>query len=109
MQIVDFVSLVFDETRSASTFAEAFDVLWVNGTSDMNELLDRQLLAALLNFANGSIGWDELVDTDGDTADDTAFSAVIAAAEAVRNNPASTREEFEAQKDLLETINLGLA
>lgn len=109
LEIVDFVSLVFGETRSASTFAEAYDVLRVNGTSDMRQLLDRQLLAALLNFANGSIGWDELVDTNGDSIDDTAFSAVIATAEAVRNNPASTKAQIQAQKNLLERINLGQA
>jgi hypothetical protein len=33
---------------------------------------------------------------------------VIATAEAVRANPASTDAELEAQKDLLEQINLGL-
>jgi hypothetical protein len=85
------------------------DVLWTNGASPMSELLDRQLLAALLNFANGSVGWAELVDTDGDGVDDTAFSAVIAAAEAARVNPASTTSELEAHKNLLERINLGLA
>jgi hypothetical protein len=74
----------------------------------MSELLDRQLLAALLNFANGSVGWDELIDTDGDGVDDTTFSDVIAAAESVRADPTATRAQLEAQKDLLERINLGL-
>jgi hypothetical protein len=109
LAIVDFVSTIFSEVRAAGTIAEAVDVLRVNGTSDMAELLDRQLMAALLNFVNGSIAWDELIDTDGDTVGDTAFSDVIAAAEAVRANPASTDEELEEQKDLLEQINLGLA
>jgi len=109
LEIVDFVSLIFSEVRPASTFAEAFDVLRVNATSDMAELLDRQLLAALLNFANGSVGWDQLIDTDGDFIGDTAFSDVIVAAEAVRANPASTQAELEAVKDLLEAINLGYA
>jgi hypothetical protein len=109
LAIVDFVSTIFSEVRAAGTIAEAVDVLRVNGRTDMSELLDRQLLAALLNFTNGSVAWDELIDTDGDTVGDTAFSDVIATAEAVRANPASTREELEAQKDLLEQINLGLA
>ena len=63
----------------------------------------------MLNFTNGSVAWDALIDTDGDSVGDTAFSDVIAAAEAVRANPASTLEELEAQNDLLEQINLGLA
>jgi hypothetical protein len=37
------------------------------------------------------------------------FSAVIGAAEAARNNPASTPAELESSKNLLERINLGLA
>jgi hypothetical protein len=109
LAIVDFVSTIFSEVRAAGTIEEALDVLFVNGRSDMAELLDRQLLAALLNFVNGSIGWDQLIDTDGDAVPDTAFSDVIATAETVRANPASTLEELEAQKDLLEQINLGLA
>ena len=84
-------------------------MLRVNGTSDMAELLDRQLLAALLNFANGSVAWDQLIDTDGDNVGDTEFSAVIAAAENVRANPASTHDMLEAYKNLLEAINLGNA
>ena len=109
LAVVDFVSTIFSEVRAAGTIAEAMDVLKVNGSSDMRELLDRQLLAALLNFVNGSVGWDQLIDTDGDALGDTAFSDVIATAEAVRANPASTQAELEAQKDLLEQINLGLA
>jgi hypothetical protein len=109
LAIVDFVSTIFSEVRAAGTIAEAVDVLRVNGTSEMAELLDRQLLAALLNFANGSVAWDALIDTDGDTVGDTAFSDVISTAEAVRANPASTREELEVHKDLLEQVNLGLA
>jgi hypothetical protein len=109
LDIVDFVSQVFSEVRSVTNFDEAVDVLRVDGTSDITELLDRQLLAALLNFANGSVGWNELVDTSGDGVGDAAFSTVVAAAEAVRTNPASTQDLLEAQKNLLERINLGLA
>jgi hypothetical protein len=65
-----------------------------------------QLLAALLNFANGAVGWDQLIDTNGDTVGDTAFSDVIVAAEAVRTGP-HTAAELEVHKGLLETINLG--
>jgi len=67
------------------------------------------LLAALINFANGEPDWNELIDTNGDSAGDTPFLNVIATAEAVRNNPTSTKEQIVAQKDLLERINLGTA
>ena len=106
LEIVGYMSLVFDEVRDASTFASAHDVLSVKKTAEMSELLDRQLLAAWLNFANGSIEYDELVDTDGDNVPDTAFADALAAAEAVRLNPAATHAELEEQKDILERINL---
>ena len=106
LAIVNFVSSVFSEETPASTRAEALAVL--NGKGEaMEPVLDRQLLAALLNFVNGSVAWDQLIDTDGDSVGDTAFSDVIVNAEAIRLNPTSTRAELEAQKDLLEDINLG--
>ena len=105
---MNYVSLVFDEEVPLTTLQQAFGVLKANAKV-MEDALDRQLLGALLNFANGAVEWDQLIDTDGDSIGDTAFSDVIAAAEAVRLNPASTRDELEAQKDLLELINLGLA
>ena len=106
LEIAAFVSLVFDEVRDASTIAAAFDVLRVNNQVADTEQLDRQLLAALLNFANGAIGWNELVDADGNGTPDTAFSAAVAAAEAVRLNPLATKAQIVAQKDVLERINL---
>jgi hypothetical protein len=108
LAIVNHVSLVFDEEVPLTTLQDAVGVLKANA-SEMIDQLDRQLLAALLNFANGAVEWDELIDTDGNGIGDTAFSAVIAQAESVRLNPASTRGQLEAQKDLLEAINLGLA
>ena len=109
LDIVTFVSLVFNETRPAATIPQAHNVLKVGGNTSKKDQLDRQLLAALLNFANGDPTLDELVDTNGDGTGDTPFLTVIAVAEAVRNNPASTDAQIEAQKDLLEKINLGQA
>ncbi|HKZ75728.1 MAG TPA: PKD domain-containing protein [Actinomycetota bacterium] len=105
LDIAGFMSSVFNEERDASTPANARDVLKVNQTSDMAERLDRQLLAAWLNFANGALDLSEMVDTVGGSAPDTTFGAAIAAAEAVRLDPASTRAELEEQKDILERIN----
>jgi hypothetical protein len=109
LKIVGFVSTVFDEVTDASTIAKAYDVLKVGGGTTAKEQFDRQLLAALLNFANGEPDWNELVDTNGDKVGDTPFLQVIVAAEAVRTNPASTAAQIIAQKDLLERINLGKA
>jgi hypothetical protein len=74
-----------------------------NGGSEL-EKLDRALLTAWLNFANGAFGYDELVDTDGG-GPDTAFNVVLAAAEAVRVNPASTEAQLRAQRQILQRIS----
>jgi serine protease len=106
LQIVGWMSSVFDEARTAATVAAAFDVLAVGGSGGSpTQLLDRQLLTGWLNFANGAIDFGQLVDTNGDGTPDTAFSSLMANAEAVRLNPASTSAQLLAQKDLLERIN----
>ena len=102
------MSAVFDEVRNGtSSFAAAASVLQTGGSKGvLTQELDRQLLAAWLNFANGGYGWDQLVDTDGDRVADTAFSSAITSAEAVRLDPNATRAQIEAQKRVLESINL---
>jgi subtilisin family serine protease len=107
LEIVGLVSSVFHELTDASTPARARDVLRnPSGSSSVEVQLDRQLLAAWLNFANGAVAWDELVDTDGDGVADTEFGVVVSAAEADRLNPASTDAVLEAHKDVLELINV---
>lgn len=106
LEIVGLVSSVFDELTDASTPAKARGVLRnPSAASDVRVQLDRQLLAAWLNFANGAVGWDELVDTDGDGVVDTEFGVVVSAAEADRVNPASSDAVLEAHKDVLELFN----
>ena len=111
LEITGYVSLVFDETRDASTIALAAGVLSLQEPPNLLELrhLDAELLAAWLNLANGTIRYDELIDTDKDGVPDTAFHTVMAGAEAVRNNPASTKEEIVEQRDLLRRVNRGAA
>ncbi len=83
-----------------------FDVLFVGGSGgSAAQQLDRQLLTAWLNFANGAFDYAELVDTNGDKIVDTPFSLVMANAEAVRLNPSSTDSQLRAQRDILERIN----
>jgi hypothetical protein len=106
LQIVAFMSKVFNEVTDASTVANAFDVLYVGGNNgSAKQQLDRQLLTAWLNFANGSFDLGSMVDTNGDHVADTSFADVMATAEAVRLNPASTADQLRAQRDILERIN----
>jgi hypothetical protein len=106
LDIAAHMSTVFNELRNASTSAAAQAVLKTSGSSSMRELLDAQLLAAWLNFADGRIGLADLVDTNFNNVVDTPFGVAIATAEAVRANPASTRAQLERQKNILEGINV---
>jgi len=107
LAIASYMSQVFSEVRPLATLQDAQDIpVREPDKGSMRDLLDMQLLAAWLNFANGSIGYTELVDTNGDGTPDTAFNVAMAAAEAVRLNPASTDAQLEQQKNILERINL---
>ena len=97
---------MFNEVRDASTRANAHDDIFVAGNKgSATQLLDRQLLTAWVNFANGGVEWTEMLDTDGNGTLDTSFVNVMTTAEAVRLNPASTKAQLLAQKDILERIN----
>ena len=105
LDIVTFMSTVFNEETSVATIAQAKTLLKGGKKRPMETIFDRQLLAAWLNFANGAINLDTLVDTDGDGVPDTTFSDIVSAAESARLNPATSPEELEVHKDLLELIN----
>ena len=106
LDIVGHMSSVFNELRNASTPAAATAVLTTSGSSSMRDIMDAQLLAAWLNFADGRVGLADLVDTNFNHVVDTPFGTAIATAEAVRANPASTRAQLERQKNILEAINV---
>ena len=107
LDMVGYLSQVFNEVRDASTIPHAIDVLDVNlNNGSMEEIFDRQLLAVWLNFANGSLTLDQMVDTNGDGTPDTTFANAVSTAESVRLNPAATRSELEQQKNILEAINM---
>lgn len=106
LAIVGFMSAVFHEEVDVSTRQKAAQLLHPGGKKNMGDLLDTQLLAAWLNFANGAFGWDDLVDTDGDKVPDTAFSTAVIAAETVRLDALATPAQLEMQKNILERINV---
>jgi hypothetical protein len=104
LQIVSFASRIFNEVRNASTIPAAFDVLRLNGNGGSEkEKFDRELLTAWLNFANGSVGYNELIDL-GHGRPDTPFSVIVASAEAVRANPAATDTQLRVQRQLLQHV-----
>jgi hypothetical protein len=103
--MVNIASAVFSEQVPASTIEEARGVMWARGPS-MRDKAEAQLLAAWLNFAHGSVGWDEMIDTDGDGVDDTPFHQVMPEAEATLLDAEATHKELVHAKDLAEAVNL---
>ena len=107
LEIADFASRVFSELTPAQTLALARSVLNPPTTrTTAAQQLDRQLLAAWLNFANGSVDLTSLVDTNGDRRVDTPFLTVMVTAETVRLAAGSTSAQLVAQKDVVERLNL---
>jgi hypothetical protein len=105
VDIIGYMSTVFDEARLASTFAQAEDILWTNGPTTTAEQFDKNLLTAWLNFADGTIEYDMMLDLDKDGTPETTFLAAVAAAEAVRLDPTSTEDELQAQKNFLGSLH----
>ena len=106
LQIAGFASQVFNEAVDVSTFDKAQKLLFSSGKPVSKiEQLDRDLLTAWLNFADGAVGHDELVDTNGNGVVDTEFHSAIENAETVRLNPASTAAEIDDQRTIVSAIN----
>ena len=105
LAIVNHASSLFSEATPLNTLSEARTVMDAKG-SGMRPKAQAQLLAAWLNFAHGSVAWEELVDADGDGIADTAFHQVVAQAEAILLRPDATQQDLVRAKDLAEAVNL---
>ncbi len=107
LTIANHLSIIFSERREANTLAQAGAILQNSGGGgDMSRNLDQQLFAAWINLADGGYRWEQLVDSNGDGSLDVTFGAAMQAAEAVRANASSTRAQLEAQKNIIERLNL---
>lgn len=106
LEIAAYLSKVFDEARDASTFPKAQAVLFDQGkpVSKLDQL-DRDLLTAWLNFANGAVAWNEQVDTDGNGTADTPFHEAMEQAESVRLDASATPAQIDAQRAVVQSIN----
>ena len=106
LKIAGFVSRVFHEARDVSAFDKASKLLFSQGNSvSKRDQLDRDLLTAWLNFANGAVGYAELVDTDANGTKDTQFHTVVEAAEAVRLSGSATAAQLDQQRIIISRIN----
>jgi hypothetical protein len=105
LEIVRHLSRVFDFFVPVDTFEQARDILNTKQTSNDRQIMQRQLLAAWLNVANGSTRWFDLVDTDGNRTADTPLHVVLAQSEALRLDPTATRAQLLAQENVLKIVN----
>jgi hypothetical protein len=107
LDVVNHLSSLFSEVVDADSRPDATAVLDPShSTGNIRVQLDRQLLALWLNFANGAIDYDTLVDTDFNHAPDTALLDVLCAAEAARLNPATPPSVLQNWKNIVEAVNL---
>ena len=123
--VVRHCSKVFSETRDISTLQGAFDVLFLGApgtrgeeqTDDVigvggggrsgREQLDRELLVTWLNFAQGTFGYFEGLDTDADGIGDMAFAAVLDGIETTRLDPDATEGALHRAIGSLHALNVG--
>jgi hypothetical protein len=103
LEIAGFFSLVFPQDL---TRAQAEKLLNAPSKAPAPVVFDQQALAAWLNFANGAVKLDTLVDTDGNASLDSTFGATMLVAETVRTNPAATAAQIRTQKNIVERIVL---
>jgi len=94
LSIVGFMSEVFDEPISAE------NLLWLKKAS-MEERAKQQLLASWLNFANGAVGVDDMVDTNYDGIGDMKFKEAVKLAEDILINGG----DYEQAKNICDSIN----
>ena len=92
LEIVNAVSSVFSETYPVNTLADVHTVLSPTG-SDRRLYARAQLMAAWLQFASGAVDFDATIQLNGGNV---AFLDLMANAEAVINNPASTDAQLHA-------------
>jgi hypothetical protein len=85
------------------TAADAVDVLQPS-SSDERLKLRREILTMWLDYANGAVGYGQLIDANGDGRPDTAFRDVMATAEQVGLNPAASQSQLRDQRQLLAKI-----
>ena len=99
LNIVNFSSAVFSEEVPASTLAEARALL----NDDDDDGAIGQTLAAWLNFASGTVLWDESVTVDPVLV--LPFHQLIAEVEAILLDPFATHRDIEHANDLAEAVN----
>ena len=88
LDIINFASGFFSEEELARDIMEARTVMWAKGFM-MCDKAEAWLLSSWLNFANGGVEWDEMINTDFFGKPDYPFYEVMNKVECIlsRENP----------------------
>lgn len=105
LDIAGVMSTVFNEVTDVSTVQKAITLLQKSGAPSSEDQFDIQLLAAWLNFADGRVALDDMVDVDGRKGLDMTFGDLITQAEQIRLDPNATKAQLTTQKTRLERVN----
>jgi PKD repeat protein len=105
LDMVGFSSSYFSEYADTST-VEAASIIMNPKGSEMRDKAQAQLLAAWLNFANGSVSWTEMIDVDQDGSTDLPLYEVLRQTESILLTNDASHEDLVLAKDLAESINL---
>ncbi|MFD6139008.1 discoidin domain-containing protein [Promicromonospora sp. NPDC060271] len=90
---------VFDEVVDLTTLDDAVQVLWAPNHDEWVDVIDRQLLAAWLNVAAGSVSLEDPV-AGGSTVGD-----LLHAVEAARLHAGTARADLKEYKSALEAVS----
>jgi hypothetical protein len=91
LEIVRFVSGVFDEDVSLADTADATDVLSPTG-SNKRAVATADLLTAWLHFASGAVSWDAMVPVGG--GEERPLLNVMNEIENIVSDPGATRADL---------------
>lgn len=105
LKIVAHTSEVFGpgDPLALGSAADA-SVILAKETDLRYEQLDRSLLVAWLNVANGALPLTTPLDTNGDGTPDRTAAEVLADAEHVRLNPAATKPQIDAARKTVDDL-----
>ena len=102
---INYASAYFSEVGPLNDLEQAAAIFDIRGR-EMRDKAQSQLLAAWLNFLNGSVGWDEKIIIDDETDQRLTLAQVMVRVEEILMNPDASHSSLEEAKDLAESVNI---
>lgn len=105
LDLINYASAIFPEKVSLGTIEEAQHILAIKNKK-IRSTLDAHLLVAWLNFAQGTIGWEQQIDTNLNCRGDTPFHQVITRIEASLSKPSLSNNDLIRTGMLIEALRM---